>query len=96
MIQSNKLEFKHVLHEFDVPAVCPWALWLPAWRGWRTSLCLQTNQPGRPHLLPVTHKIIYNLCNKNVNILLTCNAPIAADWKRRSVLKSCAISLTNL
>lgn len=25
----------------------------------------------------------------------TCNAPIAALWKRRSVLKSCAISLTS-
>merc|ERR1719430_2808544 len=28
--------------------------------------------------------------------LASCRAPTAADWNRRAVLKSCAISLTNL
>ena len=30
-----------------VQAGCPWAWWWLAWRGWRTSSCLQTGQPGK-------------------------------------------------
>ena len=34
------------------PAGCPWAWWWLAWRGWRTSSCLQTDQPGKPRWPP--------------------------------------------
>ena len=40
-----------VLRGFGGPTGCPWAWWWLAWRGWRTSWCLQTDQQGKPHQL---------------------------------------------
>ena len=36
---------------FSGPTESPWAWWWHAWRGWRTSWCLQTDQQGKPRLL---------------------------------------------
>lgn len=55
-----------------------------------------------PHLLP-TKQTKNSVCSEELKIQFemlnkefpTCRAPIAALWKRRSVLKSCAISLTS-
>ena len=45
------IHFMLALRGFGGPAECPWAWWWRAWRGWRTSWCLQTDQQGKPHLL---------------------------------------------
>ena len=39
------------LRGFGGPTECPWAWWWRAWRGWRTSWCLQTDQQGKPRWL---------------------------------------------